>query len=285
MTAPDSSSWPAVVIAGSQARRMRASSNGHDYRVDVWVPPGPAPAAGFPVLYALDGSAIFASLVEAVSRTARRPDATGVAPGIIVAISHVADELYPTALRHQDFTEGPAAPDTGLDPAGPSGGAAAFLDFITAELRERLASDLPVDRTRQSLFGHSLAGYLVLHALLSRPHSFRNFLAISPSIWWNPAGLRQQLEQLPPQDCNVLIGVGEWEGELPPWQRKQADHQQTALRRAQRQMVAGARDFAQALRGVLGDSRVAFYEFADEDHASVLPVAISRSLRVAFRPE
>lgn len=264
---------------------MRASSNGHDYRVDVWVPPGPAPAAGFPVLYALDGSAVFASLVEAVSRTARRPDATGVAPGIIVAISHAADELYPTALRHQDFTDGPAAPDTGLDPAGPSGGADAFLDFITGELRETLARDLPVDRDRQSLFGHSLAGYLVLHALLSRPHSFRNFQAISPSIWWNPTGLRHQLEQLPPQDCHVLVGVGQWEGELPPWQRRQADHQQTALRRAQRQMVAGAREFAQALRGVLGDSRVAFYEFPDEDHASVLPVAISRSLRVAFRPE
>ena len=44
-------------------------------------------------------------------------------------------------------------------------------------------------------------------------------------------------------------------------------------------MADRARAIASQAAGVLGEARVAFHLLAQEDHASVLPVAISRALR------
>ena len=50
-------------------------------------------------------------------------------------------------------------------------------------------------------------------------------------------------------------------------------------------MVSRARTFAERLgRTSAGGLRVQFEEFAGEDHASVVPIAISRALRFALAP-
>jgi predicted alpha/beta superfamily hydrolase len=41
------------------------------------------------------------------------------------------------------------------------------------------------------IFGHSLGGLAVLHALFTRPAVYAAFLAIDPSIWWNDRVLLQ----------------------------------------------------------------------------------------------
>ncbi|WP_326533208.1 alpha/beta hydrolase [Pseudorhodoferax sp.] len=265
------SHWPPVELPGTQVRQLRG------YRISVWLPPGPPPPGGFPSLYVLDANALFGTFVEAVRRSSRRPDATGIGPLAIVGIAHDGDALFAEPQRRRDFTLGPPAEES---VAGAVGGAPDFLAFLADELAPALRSELPLDAARQTLFGHSLAGYFVLEALAARPDAFCTWAAISPSIWWDAAGLRARLAAtLPGHGARVFIGVGEWEGEVPPWQRAQPGHDRLVARRAQRRMVEHAQALAAQLGAWLAPDRLAFRLFPEEDHASVVMVAAQRVLR------
>ena len=312
--------WPALTWPGTQVRRLQ-SAQGARYQVTVWLPPGDAPPGGFDVLVALDANALFGTFVEAVRRSSRRPDATGIAPAAVIGIAHEGDALFADSLRRRDYTAGPPANEA--PPAdGSAGGAADFLAFIADALMPQLCRELPLNPARQTLFGHSLAGHFVLQALAARPQAFRTWAAISPSIWWDEAGLRAALQAtlagerggdlpqrraapepgtVPPEGARrrgsgpgeagerggvdplprVFLAVGEWEEAVPPWQRQHPGYEQLVARRAQRRMVASARELAADLARWLDASRVAFRLFPEEDHASILMVAVQRTLRFA----
>lgn len=280
-----------VALPGTQARRLRASANGHHYRISLWLPPGEAPPGGFPALYVLDANALFGTFVEAVRRASRRPDATGIVPTAVIGIAHDGEgegdgeALYAEAPRRRDFSFGPPAHDAVTDPASVGGGAA-FLAFIADELAPALRRDLPLDATRQTLFGHSLAGHFVLQALAARPEAFSAWCAISPSIWWNEAALRARLAATLPgqRDVRLFMAVGEYEAEVPPWQRRQPGYEQLVARRARRQMVATAEALARYLRAWLPGEQLLFRVFPEEDHASILMIAAQRALRFASHP-
>lgn len=250
-----------VTLPGAELRRVQARSNGATYRVSLWLPPGDAPPGGFAAIYVLDGNALFATFVEAVRRSSRRPDATGVQPMAVVGIAPDDDALFAEPLRQRDFTGGPA-----------------FLGFLADELAPALRRELPLDAARQTLFGHSLAGYCVLEALAARPDAFATWAAISPSIWWDEAGLRTRLAALP-AGPRLFMAAGEWEDAVPPWQRSQPGYEQLVARRAQRRMVGAAQAVADALVPRLGAQHCVFRIFPEEDHASVVMVAAQRVLR------
>jgi predicted alpha/beta superfamily hydrolase len=65
------------------------------------------------------------------------------------------------------------------------GGGDKTLDFIEHEVKPFIAARYRVQPGRQSLFGHSFGGLMVLHAAFTRPGSFYAFVASSPSIWVN----------------------------------------------------------------------------------------------------
>lgn len=268
----------AVTLPGSTQRRVQARSNGAHYRVMHWLPPGAAPAAGFPAVYVLDANALFCTFVEAVQRSSRRPDATGVGPMAVVGIAHDGDALFAEALRRRDFTAGPPAHEA---VEGAVGGAPALLSFLADELAPALRAELLLDASRQTLFGHSLAGHFVLRALALRPGAFRTWAAVSPSIWWDEAGLRAALAATLPgaPQARVFMAAGEWEDAVPPWQRQHPGLAQLVARRAQRRMVGAAQDLAQELQAWIGAERLLFRVFPEEDHASVLMVAAQRALR------
>jgi predicted alpha/beta superfamily hydrolase len=268
------SSEPAFDVTGFALER---------HRISVAVPGGPAPAGGFPVVYVLDANANFGTVVEAVRRAGRRPDATGVVPAIVVGVAHDGATHYDPG-RRRDFTHRPAAV-TGAAPADDAtGGADAFLRILREDLMPRILRDHPADPARQSLIGHSLAGLFALRVLTTAPTLFETYVAISPSIWWDEAGLLAGVQNLHGAPVRVFLAVGEWEEALPPWQRGAPGAAAIEARRRERRMVGRARAFAGALAGVLGEERVSFVAFPDEDHASVVPGAIARGLRVALRP-
>lgn len=272
--------WSAVELHGAQLRRWQARANGQAYRVSVWVPPGTPPPGGFPAVYVLDANALFGTFVELVRRSSRRPDATGIVPTAVVGIAHDGDALFAEPLRRRDFTAGPAAGEP-MPEAGSVGGAAAFLSFITDELVPALRAEWPLDAARQTLFGHSLAGHFVLQALAAQPPAFRTWAAVSPSIWWDEAGLRARLAAALAgrHDVRVFLAAGEWEDVVPPWQRQHPGYEQLVARRAQRRMVGSAEALAADLGCWLGAERLMFRIFPDEDHASVVMVAAQRVLR------
>lgn len=263
--------------------RPAASASGA-YQLFVAAPAGPAPAGGFPVIYLLDANAAFGTLVEAMRRGAARRGATGIGEAVLVGIGYPGAETYDRTRRTFDYTTGPSA-----EGAGPAtGGADMFLGFLDREVRPMIAREFPIDPGRETLLGHSLAGYFALHVLATTPGRFGNYIAVSPSVWWDERGLRAGFAGLarhaaiagrPPR---VMISVGEWEEAPAPW-LDPAVRAEIAERRARRQMVPGARRFAADLAGLDPRLTVRFEELAGEDHASVVPATMSRALRFVFQ--
>ena len=162
------------------------SDAGEVYRILVSYPAAEAPANGFPVLYVLDGNAMFAAFAEA----RRMQERSDIGKSIVVGVGYPTDRTYDTR-RLNDYTP----PLLDPPPAAwrrlaqyRSGGQDVFLAFLTGRLRTELARRYRINPERQSLFGHSLGGLFALHALYTRPQAFYSIVAASPSLGWNDQG-------------------------------------------------------------------------------------------------
>ncbi|UHA74838.1 alpha/beta hydrolase [Paenibacillus sp. 481] len=266
-----------VTIPWSEQRAMRSRFNNHEYRIFVAKPNREAPPEGYPVIYLLDANSVFGTMADAIRLQARRTEKTGVDPAIIVGIGYKTDEPF-SPQRFYDFTrpapisELPQRPDG--TPWPKQGGAEAFMSFIEAELKPAIERDYQIDRSKQTIFGHSLGGLFVVHTLFAKPTAFQTYVAGSPSLHWYKRILQEEeqqfiarLEQEPkPLDVNVLIAVGE-------------------LEKAHKSgMNVNAHELSRRLSGLKHRGvKVEFEEFKNENHVSVLPVLISRAVRFATR--
>jgi predicted alpha/beta superfamily hydrolase len=242
------------------------------YRIMITEPKEAPPAQGYPVIYALDGDAVFNTLAEAARLQTRKPH--GYDPVVVVGIGYPSREPFDMTRRCYDLTMPAEEENLPVRPDGRAwpehGGADAFLDFIETILKPEIQQRYPIDPHRQTLFGHSLGGLFVLHALFSRPQTFNSYVAGSPSIWWNHhAVLREKPSfedavQRGEVEARLLITIG-------------ADELHD--------MVEGAKQLAESL---LPLAAVGFHsellKFPDEDHVSVLPAAISRVIRFTLKP-
>jgi predicted alpha/beta superfamily hydrolase len=242
--------------------------NGRRYRILVSWPAGEEPEAGWPVLYALDGNAMFEVLTGACRFL---PD---VAQGVIVAIDFPLDETEQDR-RDYEYTL-PSA-----EARRPSGGADALLAVIEQELRPAVEAAFRTDPARRALFGHSYGGLFTLHALFTRPKSFSTYLAASPSIWWGGGVLGREAEafarQAPPgPPPRLLMTFGEMEGRTRPDGTPVAP----GFRRV---MGDNVREMAAQLRGMEGRfAALEVQEFPGEGHGSVRAAAAGRAVPFAF---
>ncbi len=247
------------------------------YRLDIALPDGEPPASGWASICLLDAAGCFGTCVEALRRMARRSDATGVSSLVVIGVSPVV-VAGGAANRQRDFT---TAPPTGLTDGSPAGGALDFLHFLREEIMSAVSVHAPLDRDRQTLFGHSLAGYFALWTLCNHPGAFAGYAAISPSIWWDRSGLFDAAGRLTDLNRRLFMAVGGWEEALPPWQVGMPGSADALARRVSRQMVANARDLSARLGDVLGKERVRFSLMPEEDHASIVSSAMPHALRLA----
>ncbi|MBY8824150.1 alpha/beta hydrolase [Sphingomonas colocasiae] len=155
------------------------SRSGRLFQIYVARPDEPPPEQGYPVIYVTDPSWSFATLADTLWQSRRL-----YGPAVVVGVG------YPSAAeianRSYDLTIArlPDADDEHRGAAGPTGGAEAFFGFIEEELKPVVEKAMPIDRSRQALFGHSFGGLFALHVLFSHPESFDTYVAGSPSIWW-----------------------------------------------------------------------------------------------------
>lgn len=280
---------PDATIARAQMRDMR-SGNGRAYRIFFATPSGSASASGYPVLYLLDGNATFASAAVGVALQSRRPEVTGVAPAIVVGIGYPVDDHLDSASRTYDYT--PSVPAVDLSaradgsPWPPTGGADAFLDFLERDLKPMIASEFPVDPGRQAIFGHSFGGLFVLHALFTRPGSFRRYIAASPSIWFGDCAILSERDAFMarrPQTSrrDLLVTVGDREQASVGAEGPAVGTAARSDWRQRNRMVENARELAQSLAAISAVN-VTFREFAGENHSSALLPAINMALRFAL---
>ncbi|MCB7143976.1 alpha/beta hydrolase [Bacillus velezensis] len=262
-------------VPGTEVREMR-SKGGRTYRIFVFFPQEEPPASGFPVIYLLDANSVFGTMAEALRVQSRRPEKTGVVPAVIVGIGYPTDQPF-SAERHSDFTMPLSESELPVHPHGAAwpeqGGAEAFLSFIEEEVKPAMERDYPIDRGRQTIFGHSLGGLFVLQVLLTRPDMFQTYVAGSPSIHWNKRFIQEKAERLSDRLSaeNLQVSVLLAAGEIEKTHKSRIPQHAEALY----SLLSGFED-----DGV----RAEYNEFEGEGHISVLPVLISRALRFCLNP-
>lgn len=263
------------------------SAAGRSYRIFLAWPAEEPPPAGFPVIYLLDANAAFGTMVEAVRMQSRHPPATGVEPAVVVGIGYPVEEPFDIVRRTYDLTPPlPAGQPVPIgDPTGGRavGGAADMLDFIAAELMPEIEGRLAVDPSRRAIFGHSFGGLFVLHALFSQPGLFSTYAAASPSIWWRGRAILDEEEAFGRRRDHIRPGTRlvMTVGALEQVPGQAGGDGPSAPDRSARRMIDNARELAGRLAALApGRLDVHFSVLPDETHASSLPVAISRSLRL-----
>ena len=253
-----------MVLESAQSRRLE--QRGRSWR--IWVDAPPDRSLASPIIWVLDGAALFPLVSDTMRRLAARAPVTGVPPAVVIGVARAP----PDRTRRPELMPWPSD-----DPAQASvahGAAEDLLDLIMGPALDLAAGIAPADRARQVLIGHSMMAYFVLWALSERPGAFQAFAAVSPSIWWNQARLFSALKGVEDTGQRVFIAAGS--REEPSVRRAAGDD-----RRQKRRMVSRAAEAAGLLNVALGD-RAIFHTADDEDHASLLPAVLPRLLRFAF---
>ncbi|PJK11258.1 esterase [Lysobacteraceae bacterium NML120232] len=284
--AQDRQAWQPARLLGAEERLLHSPETGRDYRIQV-AKIGEPPANGYPVLYVLDGDGLFPLATLLAQGMNMRAGEHQASPMLVVGIGYDNGKLLDLAARAEDFTPASASyAHSGDRLSQRFGGAEAFSQFLTGRLRETIAAEFPINRTQQSLFGHSYGGLFTLHQLLTRPQSFRHYLISSPSIWWNQNRVLQDFPQFAerlaaaPQPLAVRISAGEYEQKLAP--HLPANAEREAMMQARR-MVDAAGEAAQRLERDGGQQiQVVYQTYPGQTHGTVTVHALLDGIRWLF---
>lgn len=158
---------------------LHAPQTGTEYAIFLETPPSGEPGPHPAVLF-MDGDDQFRFAVDAYRalRAANR-----LPPLVLAGVGYGASYMKPANKRLRDYTPTAMATEQG------SGGADAFVAFLTDTLWPELARRYPLRDDARGLAGHSLGSLAVLHALFQRKPFFNRFLASAPSLWWDNRAL------------------------------------------------------------------------------------------------
>lgn len=309
-----------VSIANTRQLAFVSKVNGHAYAIQIALPFEPAPAKGYSVIYVLDGDGYFGSVTEAArlngnttgvvvvgigypdtpefikqvrDRHGPPPAAMASSPPFVSAVS--IERQYDMALP---ATEAQLAGQTikGMMSPKPAdiGGMDDFLKMIEVDIKPRVAAMTKINPDDQTLFGHSLGGLAVVHALFTEPEAFRTFVAASPSIWWADNAVLKDEAAFSAKvksgavHPRVLITVGAQEQDvpdLPPAMAAMKPQVEALIAKAR--MVDNARDLAARLQALGGKAPYKVADaavFAEQQHGISPWPAIGRAVAFAAQP-
>ncbi len=282
-----------VTIADAGFADLSSGDAGEPYRIFLYRPAKTPPPEGWPVLYLTDGNAGFATAVDALKVQATYPNGTNVCDGVVVAIGYPSDQPYDSLRRSWDLSPPPGQVYPPFSPGTPdvkTGGGEQFLTFIEERLKPWVEERVPIDRSRQALFGHSFGGLFVLYALFSKPNAFHRWIAASPAIFWEDTAIlaaeRAFLEEHTTSlDIELHLSAGQYEGEvLAPFHKGTPEEQKRQERARETRTVGYAKEMVLRLAAsapLVG--RATFEEYSGENHMSVLTPALNRAAQIAFR--
>ncbi|HOY21456.1 MAG TPA: alpha/beta hydrolase-fold protein [Haliscomenobacter sp.] len=234
---------------------------GENRILNIYLPTGYSPdsAATYPVIYLLDGAADedfihIAGLVQFCSF----PWVERLPPSILVGIANVErrrDFTFPTAKGYQlpDFAA------TFKEAFRNAGGSSKFMAFIEKELQPFVANTYKTNGSNM-LIGQSLAGLFAAEILLKKPKLFKDYVIMSPSLWWNNTSLLTQMPVAPSPNTRVYIAVGK-EGKM---------------------MVGDAKKLARLIKKKHVPEQVFFEYLPDEDHGTILHPAVGNAFKLWF---
>jgi predicted alpha/beta superfamily hydrolase len=248
------------------------------YRIDLSVPRAPAPRAGYPVLYMLDGNAAMATLTEHDLALI-----SGANPPVLVAIGYDVPTRNDVVSRAYDYT--PPVYEHGRLLADPTvrgrvgGGADHFLAFIETRIKPLLRSRAGTDPQKEYLWGHSYGGLFALHALFTQPDAFSGYIVGDPSAWWHNGVLLkewQAFDKARAADNRIalLIGTKPRDPDRPPPPEQQPGSP-IDTRAAVKEMAEGLRQ---------AGARASYDTFPQHGHGDMIRVSLERALLIAAEP-
>ncbi|MEW5687318.1 MAG: alpha/beta hydrolase-fold protein [Pseudomonadota bacterium] len=171
----------APIVIGT-SHRLTSAVMGDVREINVRLPDGYAAAKrDYPVVYVLDGG--LEQDFQHIAGLAQLGDLSWTfGPVIVVGVQ--------TKARRAELT--PPATDARYRAAFPeAGGAERFRRFLASEVFPFVAANYRAG-PRRAVIGESLAGLFVVDTLLKQPALFDDYVAISPSLWWDDRnGLRR----------------------------------------------------------------------------------------------
>ncbi len=186
------------------AFKLSSPETGTEYWIYVVAPDAAQAPGPWPTVLCMDGDDQFEAAVAAyqVLRKAGK-----IPPLLMVGVGYGASYGKGTNMRGRDYT--PTAHN--FEPS--SGGAKAFLEFLTATLWPELERRYPVKAQPRGIAGYSLGSLLVLYALFQAKPFFTHYLAGSPSVWWDDRNILGQAKDLRARQASLpaqlALSVGE----------------------------------------------------------------------------
>ncbi len=192
--------------------------------IEVYLPPSydENPTARFPVIYMMDGQAMFgdwvvgtldlgdAQLDDTLDAAA---ESGAIAESIVVAIDSpvLANSSDPLEDRNLELT-----PTAAFDPTGSvtkSGDGPEFISMLVDELKPLADAELRTRPARETTFigGGSLGGLMAAYAGVTRGDVFGGIVSLSGSAWWDnglAARLIRAAKTGPKQALKVYADVG-----------------------------------------------------------------------------
>ncbi|MTD41294.1 alpha/beta hydrolase [Erwinia sp. CPCC 100877] len=187
---------PNIADTGSEWYHFRSaafdSADGQrHYRVWVGIPKAAAPAAGYPVLYMLDGNAAMARLDN---KLLQRLNAAH--PPVLVAIGYQTPLPFDISSRAWDYTPDPGSASASRIHGYKGGYSKPFRRLLMSQIVPWSEKQAAVDIQQRSLWGHSFGGLFVLDTLYHAPEAFRHYYAASPSLGWGGGMMLSQAKTL-----------------------------------------------------------------------------------------
>ena len=214
-TTPAADTAPPFQIERSHVHTLASRTLGRTYDIYVKLPPGydkPENAQRkYPAIYLTDGPYTF----QVASGVTRVPFSQGTFDEfILVGLSYAQGEDSAQS-RERDLT--PFA-DVRNKPY-PTGGAAAYLDFLEHEAMPLAETAYRIDPAQRTLAGQSYGGLFGLWVLFTEPHLFRNYVLTSASLWYNRRAMFPLETKFAAQhrdlNANVYFAIGANEHPAP----------------------------------------------------------------------
>lgn len=268
--------------------RMGSRDGLRRYRVRLALPDAPAPAAGFPAVYLLDGNAALMEIDATLLATLGK----AMQPPVLVFVGYDNDLRIDADARAYDYTpQRPGGEEAQRDVLGGrrNGGADAFLDLLETVIVPKAESMVRLDPRRRTLWGHSYGGVFALHALFARPRTFAGYAAADPSLWWGDGQLLKEEAAVaswpnPPPRLWLWLGEG---GERAPASAPPSSTRDPAAVEAMRRARGSvppdaARRMAERLRRSGLDVRLE--TLSGQSHGQTLGSSLHRLLRALAEP-
>lgn len=292
----ESSSPSAEMALNARILDFKSKVNGRAYRLFVSIPTRrPTPAEGHAVVYLIDGNLHFGIAVDTARIQACWPD---VIDPVVVGIGYPTDSVSTALeLRMIDLTT-PISEERlkkGFiakmpHPSEGWGGMDNYFRIIEEEIKPRIEALVSINKQEQVLMGHSLGGLTTLHALFRYTDSFQQFVAISPSIWYNDRAVLAHEEAFSSRvrsgqvKARALITVGEMESTFRFVPGLPAGEQDFRDMTEECRMVPNVEELGVRLSALANSQfEVETLVHAGDDHNMVPPVGIARGIKFSMR--